>query len=181
MLRTADYQGLHVEVETQACQIPEDEHARLQPGLERLAEAVAGLPSTELLLKVVYHPKSAMYHAPSRLRLPGGSAAAGHRSAWLDEALMRTISRLVHRAERLRAELPAGDVERAKCRAHPAGGVPVPVEPDAGAVGRAPAGALRGVSGPHGRGRGDPRRRDCRRRGREIYVPRRIVPVAASL
>jgi hypothetical protein len=137
MHRAADYNHLHVAIESRQCDIPEDERSRLQPELERLSQAVDEFPAAELRLTVVYHPKSAVYHAQAKLKLPGGAIVTGHASQWLDDALLRTIAKTVHRVGTYDKRPGEQGVREAKRRVALASGAPAPVEPDAGAVGAA--------------------------------------------
>ncbi len=86
-----------VEFETRECTIPADELTRMQQSLAPLGEAVADLPSSELQIKVIHHPRSATYHVEARLKLPGQTLFAGDRDTYLDTAFQRCIPRLIQR------------------------------------------------------------------------------------
>ena len=55
-MRHSDQRGqLHVQLTTQKCELPSDELTRLQEPLDRIAEAVAGVPA-KLQIDIVCHP-----------------------------------------------------------------------------------------------------------------------------
>jgi hypothetical protein len=53
-----DRDHLTVQFETVRCEIPADERARMQQGLEVLGEAVRDFPVSDLRLTCIHHPRS---------------------------------------------------------------------------------------------------------------------------
>ena len=72
-----DFDRLRIEVDTKVCDIPADERARMQAMLTSLDQAVKDFPSASLLIKVIYHPRSAVYHVEFKLKLPAKTMFAG--------------------------------------------------------------------------------------------------------
>src|SRR3954447_9794564 len=90
--------NLRLRIQTKDCNIPTDERERLEGLLTPLAEAVAELPTPELMVEVIYHPRSRAYHVEFTLKLPGRNLRAGAADAYLDTALERGIQELTTRA-----------------------------------------------------------------------------------
>lgn len=90
---------LRIEIETEACEIPQDERARLQNAFAALADCVRDFPDSMLRLKVIHHMQSQLYHVEGKLRLPGRTILTGENDPYLDSALQRCISRLIRRTQ----------------------------------------------------------------------------------
>jgi ribosome-associated translation inhibitor RaiA len=95
----ADYRRTHVEIDTQDCDLPDDEQTRIQQDLDLLAQELLEFPDSQLFLKVVHHPWTERYHAQAKLKLPGKTIITGRYSPWLHEALTHCLDRVRHRAE----------------------------------------------------------------------------------
>jgi ribosome-associated translation inhibitor RaiA len=121
---------LRVEITTKDCQIPEDERARLQTLLAALGDAVKEVADPSLAVRVIHHPRSAMYHAEFKLTLPGRSLLTGEEDPYLDAALSRGVAKLTRKAEAYK-ERPDGEAA-AERRAALDQDVVAPEDPDAG-------------------------------------------------
>lgn len=99
MQYSAEYRRTHVELETRECTLPEDERARIQEGLDLIAEEVVEFPASNLWLKIVYHPDSQQYHARAKLQLPGETIITDAYSPWLDESLQHSFDKIRRRIE----------------------------------------------------------------------------------
>ena len=109
---TDDRRSLHIEFSTQECDIPADEKPRLVDGLDRVAAAIGDIPS-ELDMKVIYHPRTQLYHAEAALRLPGKTLFTGDYDAYLDSALQRCLRKVIRKAEAYRVCGEDGERQRA--------------------------------------------------------------------
>jgi len=127
---------LRVEITTKDCQIPEDERARLQAPLAAQAEAVKDFANPSLRGKVIYHPKSAMYHVEFRLELPARSLFASEEDPYLDTALQRALAGLTREAEAYR-DRPDSGTAATERRAALDEDVIAPQDPTAGPLGEA--------------------------------------------
>ena len=94
-----DRYHLRVAINTNGCNIPPDERARLQTLLAPLGEAVQHFPASDLRLNVIYHPRSAVYYVEFKLTFPGGTLFTGERDPYLDSALQRGLRNLVRKVE----------------------------------------------------------------------------------
>ena len=108
--------ALQVDIETKECDIPEDQRARMQDGLERIGEAVQDFPESHLWLTVVFHPNSQAFHVQSKLRLPGHTIVTGGQSEHLDTAFERCLERTLKRVELYRRDPDETAIERASAR-----------------------------------------------------------------
>src|SRR5262249_31775499 len=85
---------LHVEITSKDFVMPEDELTRVQKMLAPIALAAESFPTTNLWLKVIFHPRSKIYHAEAKLKLPGQTIFASGQDAFLDSALRACVGRL---------------------------------------------------------------------------------------
>ena len=90
---------LAVEITTEACDLPPDERARLQPSFAALADAAEDLPDSVLNIDIVYHAKTELYSVKARLTLPRRSISTGDKNGYLDTALQRCLRKLLHKVE----------------------------------------------------------------------------------
>jgi ribosome-associated translation inhibitor RaiA len=137
----ADYRRTHVEIDTQDCDLPQDEQTRIQQDLDLLAQELLEFPDSQLFLKIVHHPRTERYHAQAKLKLPGKTIITGRYSPWLHEALTHCLDRVRQRAEQYK-ESPDRDAIREAEEAQQitsAESVAAPTEPDVGELGRAVA------------------------------------------
>src|SRR2546423_5109807 len=103
-MRHTDQRGqLYVELTTQKCELPSDELTRLQEPLDRIAEAVAGVPA-KLEIDIVCHPPRERYHAEAALELPGRTLFSGQWDAYLDSELEQSLVKLTRKAKIYRRE-----------------------------------------------------------------------------
>lgn len=128
---------LHIEIDAKECRIPEDALARIQPKLTQLGQAVHDLARSELWLTVVYHPRSQIYHAQAKLKLPGQTIITGDRNQALDTALLQCLDKVIRRVEAYKANPDEEALRRAKRQTQLSEGVVAPIEPDAGRLGDA--------------------------------------------
>jgi hypothetical protein len=128
---------LQVHVDTEECQLPSDERARLQPSFDRLGEAVADLAAAELWLNVKFHPRSQQYHARAKLKLPGKTINTGEQNAYLDTALLRSLERMIHHVEAYKDSPDRLSAQHAERLTRLNDEIIAPVEPDVGELGAA--------------------------------------------
>ena len=128
---------LQIEIDAKECRIPEDVRARMQPGLDRLGQAVHDFPASQLWLTIVFHPRTSVYHAQAKLKVPGETIITGHRDAYLDIAMQGCMEKVIHRVEAYKADPDHDAVKHAERQAKLANAVIAPVEPDAGKLGQA--------------------------------------------
>jgi len=110
-----DRTHLQVEIVTKECDLPADERARMQALLAPLGEAVRDFPASELQVQFVHHPRSGVYHARFRLRLPGQTLFAGEQDSYLDSAFQRGMDALLRNVQAYRDnpdERAAGEAAR---------------------------------------------------------------------
>jgi ribosome-associated translation inhibitor RaiA len=94
-----DRHHLRIDIDVQACDIPDDERARMQTLLAPLGAAVQDFPASELGIKVIYHPRSQLYHVEFELRLPGQTLFTGEEDSYLDTAYQRGLRKLLRKVE----------------------------------------------------------------------------------
>jgi ribosome-associated translation inhibitor RaiA len=136
---TADYRKTHVEIDTQQCELPDDEQIRIQADLDQLAAELLDFPQSQLFLKIVRHDDREQYHAQAKLKLPGKTITTGQYSEWLDEALTRCLAKVRQRAEQYkdRPDQQAIDQAARQIEQTSAESIAAPTDPDAGELGRA--------------------------------------------
>lgn len=137
MAYTLSQHHLHIEIDAKECRIPDDVRARIQPRLARLGEAVHDLASSQLWLTVVYHPRSQIYHAQAKLKIPGQTIITGDRNQALDTALLECLDNVIRRVEAYKSNPDEEALSRAKRQTQLTEGVVAPIEPDAGRLGAA--------------------------------------------
>jgi hypothetical protein len=140
MHTAADYRRTHVEIDTQDCDLPDDEQTRIQQDLDLLAQELLEFPDSQLFLKIVHHSRTERYHAQAKLKLPGKTIITGRYSPWLNEALTHCLDRVRHRAEQYKQSPDRQAIrEAAKAQTTDVESVAAPTEPDVGQLGRAVA------------------------------------------
>jgi len=90
---------LRVEIDTKGCDVPPDQRARMQTMLAALGQAVSDFPMSDLSIKVVYHPRSSVYHVKLALKLPGQTLFTGEENPYLDTAFQRCLTKMTLRVE----------------------------------------------------------------------------------
>jgi ribosome-associated translation inhibitor RaiA len=129
--------NMHMEIESKECSIPEELRLRMQPKLEQIQQAAATFPAADLWLTVVFHPNSRVYHAQSKLKVPGQTIIVGDRNQYLDLALVRCLDKTLRRLQAYQANPDREAVDQADRRAELAEGVIAPMDPDTGKLGEA--------------------------------------------
>jgi hypothetical protein len=86
---------------------------------------------------VVYHPRSKVYHAQAKMRLPGETIITGDKQAFLDAALERCFQKVLRRIEGYKANPDRAAIERAQSHEAMVTDIIAPAEPDAGRLGQA--------------------------------------------
>src|SRR5262245_1723347 len=92
---TDDQNHLRVEVRSKKFEVPTDERARIQQRLREVGDRVHDLPSAQLWLTFIHHPRSQDYHAEAKLKLPGRTLFVGDRNDYLDSALQGCVQKLL--------------------------------------------------------------------------------------
>jgi hypothetical protein len=123
---------LRVGVEAEGFTVPEDERARLQRLLAPVAEAVRELPTADLQLKLIRHPRSDAYHAEARLRLPGRTLFSGDHDPYLDSALQRCLEHLGRRVDAYKRQPDRNAADQLQRRLALDRDIVAPEDPDAG-------------------------------------------------
>jgi ribosome-associated translation inhibitor RaiA len=129
--------SFRVEITTKECEIPPDERARLQSALTSLGNSVKGFANPSLVVRVVYHPRSEVYHAEFKLKLPGRSLLTAEEDPYLDTALSRCVAKLTRKVEAYKEHPDAHAVAEAERRAALDENVVAPEDPDAGPLAEA--------------------------------------------
>ncbi len=132
-----DRYHLYVQFDTKQCQIPADELARMQQGLQPLGEVVQDFPRSDLWITIIHHPRSALYHVEAKLKLPGQTLFTGDPDAYLDSAFQRCIRKLLRKVEAYKERPDKKAVETAERRAALQREVVVPTDADTGVLGKA--------------------------------------------
>ena len=117
--------------------MPADERARLQALLVPLDEAVADWPAVDLAIKVIFHPRSRLYHTEFKLKVPGRTLMTGEEDAYLDSALARCASKLLRRVEHYKDHPDQAAVKRSEQREALDRDVVAPEDPAAGPLAEA--------------------------------------------
>ncbi len=128
---------LHVEMETKECDLPLDQRARLQDYLNEVEEAVGGFPQSDLRLTIVFHPRSEVFRAEAKLKLPGKTISAADSDPHLDSALQHCVHKLIHKVDAYKANPDHEAVELAERQAALQRDVIAPKDVDAGQLGQA--------------------------------------------
>ena len=134
---TDERHHLRVDFRTQGCNLPGDELARMERGLELLGEAVAVFPESHLIVSFIYHPRSKVYHVEGRLELPGKTLFAGDYGDDYRLAFDRLVAKLGAKVGEYRDNPDRRAEEVARQRAALDRDVVAPEGPDAGPLGRA--------------------------------------------
>jgi hypothetical protein len=108
---------LHVEFETENCDIPSDELTRMEESLEAVGIATEDFPGTSVHIKVIHHPKRGEYHVEGKLALPGQTLRTGSWDRYLDSAFQRTVRKLLSKAQTYREHPDEEAVAEAERRA----------------------------------------------------------------
>src|SRR4051794_2937054 len=109
--------SLDVEINAVNCDIPTDERTRMQGRLATLGEAVKDFPQSDLRLKIIYHPRTRMFHAEGTVHLPGRTLFAGDTDLYLDMAFQRCMDKLERKVNAYRAQPDHGAIRTAERRA----------------------------------------------------------------
>jgi hypothetical protein len=131
-----DRYHLRVEIQSDGCQLPKDELARMQQLLEPVGEAVQDFPCSELVINVLRHPRQE-YHVEARLKVPGRTLVSGDCDLFLDSAFQRCVRKLTRKASDYAQNPDRGAVKSAEKLTAIERGVMLPEERDAGPLGEA--------------------------------------------
>lgn len=137
MIIRAEEYHLEAEIETKECRIAEDERLRIQPSLERLGKAVSEFPESKLCLTIVHHPRSNLYHARAKLKVPGQTIISGEHNPLLSEATIRCLEKVLRRVETYKASPDTEALNQAQRRAELANQIIAPTDSDTGKLGEA--------------------------------------------
>src|SRR5215218_9088814 len=105
---------LQIEIDAQECQVPNDVRSRLQPQFERIGQSVADMGQCQLWLTVVYHPRSNVYHAQAKLKLPGETIITGDQQPFLESAVERCLNKVLRRIQGYQANPAPEALKRAQ-------------------------------------------------------------------
>jgi len=132
-----DQYHLHVTLTSKECPIPEQIRMQLQDWLDRLGKTVQEFASSDLTINVIYHPKSDIYHAEAKLKVPGQTITTGDYEKSIEEAMKRCLDKAVRRVAAYRLNPDREALEQAERRAHLDDVVKASPEPDVGQIGEA--------------------------------------------
>jgi len=134
---TAAEYHLQIEIDVKEYELTAEERARMKPDLDRIGEAVKDFPAAQLWLTIVYHPRSNVFHAQAKLKLPGTTIITGHRDPSLETAVGWCADKVVRRVRAYQAQPDYAALDQAQRRAQLDQKVIAPSEPDAGKLGEA--------------------------------------------
>ena len=137
MIYRADEHHLLAEIDTQECQISQEQRTALQPNLERLGKALSDFPQSNLWLKIIHHSQSNVFHAQAKLKVPGQTINTGERHESLTSAAQRCLEKALQRVESYKANPDREAVKQAEQRSALATNIIAPVESDGGVIGQA--------------------------------------------
>src|SRR5438094_941580 len=103
MQHTEQRRQVRIDIETEECDLPRDELARIDQPVNEMLDLVGDLPG-ELKLKIVHHPHRQEFHVKAALSLPRRTLFTGDWDAYLDTALGRAIRKLKHKTAAYQAE-----------------------------------------------------------------------------
>jgi hypothetical protein len=128
---------LAIEISAKECQVPDDLRARLMPRFENLGHATEEFGQSQFWLTIVFHPRTEVYHAQGKLKLPGETIITGDRNPYLDIAIERCLEKVRQRIDAYRADPDREVRERVLRQVNQATDIIAPVEPDSGQLGQA--------------------------------------------
>lgn len=134
---TAAEYHLQIEIDVKQYDLTPEERARMKPDLDRIGEAIKDFPASQLWLTIVYHPRSNVFHAQAKLKLPGTTIITGHRDPSLETAVGWCADKVVRRVGAYQAQPDDAALDQAQRRADLDQKVIAPTEPDAGKLGKA--------------------------------------------
>lgn len=103
MQHTEQRRQVHINIETQACELPRDELPRIDQPLNDVMDVLGDMPG-ELKIKIIFHPHRQEHHVKAALSLPRRTLFTGDWDSYLDTALLRAIRKLKHKAAAYRTE-----------------------------------------------------------------------------
>jgi hypothetical protein len=128
---------LAIEISAKECQFPDDLRARLMPRFEDLGRAAEEFGQSQFWLTIVFHPRTQVYHAQAKLKLPGETIITGDRNPYLDIAIERCLEKVRQRIDAYRADPDREVRERVLRQVNQTTEIIAPVEPDSGQLGQA--------------------------------------------
>jgi ribosome-associated translation inhibitor RaiA len=134
---TAEEYHLQMEIDAKEYELTPEERTRMKPDLDRIGEAVKDFPAGQLWLTIVYHPRSNVFHAQAKLKLPGTTIIAGHHDPSLEAAVGWCADKVVRRIKAYQAQPDHAALDEAQQRAELDRNLVAPTEPDAGKLGEA--------------------------------------------
>lgn len=137
MQYTAEEYHLQIEIDVKEYELTPEERARMKPDVDRIGEAVKDFPTARLWLTIVYHPRSNVFHAQAKLKLPGTTIITGHHDPSLEAAVGWCADKVVRRVKAYQAHPDYQALDLAQRRAELDRNLIAPTEPDAGKLGEA--------------------------------------------
>jgi len=134
---TAEEYHLQMEIDAKEYELTPEERTRMKPDLGRIGEAVKDFPAGQFWLTIVYHPRSNVFHAQAKLKLPGTTIMTGHRDPSLETAVGWCADKVVRRVRAYQAQPDHTALDEAQRRAELDRNLVAPTEPDAGKLGEA--------------------------------------------
>lgn len=105
--------NLRIELNTQGCELTENEISDLEDGLFTLRNLVEKFPVSNLYITVVHHGRTDDYHVKTSLALPGKKLFTGDRDTQIHPAYERCIRKLVKKVQAYKQQL-RGETEYVK-------------------------------------------------------------------
>jgi ribosome-associated translation inhibitor RaiA len=136
MFKVAD-DNLEVHIDAKECRVPDEVRARMLPRLEAIGRLSHDFGPCPLWLPIVHRPRTSVYHAQAKLKLPGETIITGEHNASIEAALERCLGKVASRIHAAKAEPNREAMDRAQREAALARDIVAPVEPDAGPLGKA--------------------------------------------
>jgi len=121
---------LQLEICAKGFDIPADERARMETGIDRIAEELKGLAPSQLWMTIHHHPKNpAPYHVEAKLRLPTETFKTSDWDQYLDAAFQRCVRKLTRKIEWSREEQGVSAIQTERPGALPGTEVAAPQDP----------------------------------------------------
>jgi len=121
---------LQASLDSKECEIPEQIRMQFQDWLAELGPRLHEFASSQLAVNVIYHPKSDVFHAEAKLKVPGQTITTGDYEKSIEEAVKRCLDKATRRVEAYLMNPNREALQQAERRATLDDGVIGSLEPD---------------------------------------------------
>jgi ribosome-associated translation inhibitor RaiA len=94
-----------LEIKLHGFDLPEREFTWIENAARTLRPAIERFPHKDLILSIIYHPKSNDFHVKANLRLPNRTLFTGARSERVHEAVTTCMDHLLRKVQGLKEQL----------------------------------------------------------------------------